>query len=104
MKRVWVSPKQTVRNVESALLAQLGMRVSHKKISVATSDEGHRAGRGGLHLPGAGDEHDSDGGSADQCPYLANDADDCHVRWAEENLVLEERWVEVLTVPGSASH
>jgi hypothetical protein len=33
-----VSPKQTVRNVESALLAQLGMRVSHKKISVATSE------------------------------------------------------------------
>jgi hypothetical protein len=33
-----VSPKQTVRNVESALLAHLGMRVSHKKISVATSE------------------------------------------------------------------
>ena len=33
-----VSPKQTVRNVESALMAQLGMRVSHKKISVATSE------------------------------------------------------------------
>jgi len=31
-----VSPKQTVRNVESALLANLGMRVSHKKISVAS--------------------------------------------------------------------
>ncbi len=36
-----VTPKQTVRNVESALIAQLGMRVSHKKISVAmTSDPG----------------------------------------------------------------
>ena len=35
-----VSPKQTVRNVESALIAHLGMRVSHKKISVATSSEG----------------------------------------------------------------
>jgi hypothetical protein len=34
-----VAPKQTVRNVESALLAHLGMRVSHKKISVATSSE-----------------------------------------------------------------
>ena len=32
-----LTPKQTVRNVESALLAHLGMRVSHKKISVATS-------------------------------------------------------------------
>jgi hypothetical protein len=44
-----VSPKQTVRNVESALLAQLGMRVSHKKISVATSEgtaaDALRAGR-----------------------------------------------------------
>jgi len=34
-----VTPKQTVRNVESALIAHLGMHVSHKKISVATSDE-----------------------------------------------------------------
>jgi hypothetical protein len=44
-----VSPKQTVRNIESALLAQLGMRVSHKKISVATSEgvaaDALRAGR-----------------------------------------------------------
>jgi hypothetical protein len=34
-----VQPKQTVRNVESALLAHLGMRVSHKKISVAQTTE-----------------------------------------------------------------
>ena len=38
-----VSPKQTVRNVESALMAHLGMRVSHKKISVATTSEPDRA-------------------------------------------------------------
>ena len=38
-----VSPKQTVRNVESALMAHLGMRVSHKKISVATTSEPRRA-------------------------------------------------------------
>src|ERR1044071_1760565 len=37
-----VPPKQTVRNIESALIAHLGMRVSHKKISVATSEEGPR--------------------------------------------------------------
>ena len=37
-----VSPKQTVRNVESALIAHLGMRVSHKKISVAQSSEGSK--------------------------------------------------------------
>jgi len=38
-----VTPKQTVRNVESALIAHLGMRVSHKKISVATSGDTQRA-------------------------------------------------------------
>ena len=32
-----LTPKQTVRNVESALIAHLGMRVDHRKISVATS-------------------------------------------------------------------
>ena len=32
-----VTPKQTVRNIESALIAHLGMRVDHRKISVATS-------------------------------------------------------------------
>lgn len=40
-----VLPKQTVRNIESALIAHLGMRVSHKKISVATSDDAQRAQR-----------------------------------------------------------
>jgi hypothetical protein len=40
-----VAPKQTVRNVESALIAHLGMRVSHKKISVAMSDEAQRLPR-----------------------------------------------------------
>ena len=51
-----VTPKQTVRNVESALIAHLGMRVSHKKISVATSDEGQRPTRNpvpALQLPTA---------------------------------------------------
>ncbi|MFI5233411.1 MAG: hypothetical protein ACHQSE_12955 [Gemmatimonadales bacterium] len=31
------SPKQVVRNIESALMAQLGMRIDHRKISVATT-------------------------------------------------------------------
>ncbi len=31
------TPKQMVRNIESALMASLGMRVDHRKISVATS-------------------------------------------------------------------
>src|ERR687887_152395 len=30
-----VQPKQVVRNIESALLAQLGMKLDHRKISVA---------------------------------------------------------------------
>jgi len=38
-----VTPKQTVRNVESALIAHLGMHVSHKKISVAMSDTSDRS-------------------------------------------------------------
>ena len=43
-----VSPKQTVRNIESALIAHLGMRVSHKKISVAMTSE---AGRSRMSTP-----------------------------------------------------
>ena len=32
-----VQPKNTVRNIESALMAQLGLRVNHRKISIATT-------------------------------------------------------------------
>jgi len=38
-----VSPKQTVRNVESALMAQLGIEVDHRKVSVAQT-QGSDAG------------------------------------------------------------
>ena len=38
-----LTPKQTVRNIESALIAHLGMRVDHRKISVATSIEPRKA-------------------------------------------------------------
>lgn len=38
-----VAAKQTVRNVESALLAQFGLRVDHRKISVATTSDAGRA-------------------------------------------------------------
>ena len=34
-----IAPKQTVRNVESALLAHLGIKVDHRKISVAQTKE-----------------------------------------------------------------
>jgi hypothetical protein len=46
-----VTPKQTVRNVESALIAHLGMRVSHKKISVATSNDSSRNPQGSVAAP-----------------------------------------------------
>lgn len=38
-----VLPKQTVRNIESALMAQLGLRVNHRKISIATTLDTPRA-------------------------------------------------------------
>ena len=37
-----LTPKQTVRNVESALIANFGMRIDHRKISVATSVDPRR--------------------------------------------------------------
>ncbi len=40
-----VLPKQTVRNVESALLAQFGLRIDHRKVSVATTTDASRAPR-----------------------------------------------------------
>ncbi len=39
---VEVAPKQTVRNIESALLAHLGLRVDHRKVSVATTVDAPR--------------------------------------------------------------
>lgn len=54
-----VAPKQTVRNIESALIAHLGMRVDHRKISVATTMEPPRphlhAEAGGLATAGVAD-------------------------------------------------
>ncbi len=38
-----VAPKQTVRNIESALIAQLGLRVNHRKVSIATTLDPNRA-------------------------------------------------------------
>jgi hypothetical protein len=40
-----VPAKQTVRNIESALLAHLGMRVDHRKVSVAITSEVQRQQR-----------------------------------------------------------
>ena len=45
------TPKQTVRNVESALIAHLGMRVDHRKISVATTVENPKTKSDGRAAP-----------------------------------------------------
>lgn len=37
-----VPPKSTVRNIESALIAELGLRVNHRKISIATTLDSSR--------------------------------------------------------------
>lgn len=51
-----VAPKQTVRNIESALIAHLGVRVDHRKISVATTTASAAARpRPSLEVSGAGD-------------------------------------------------
>lgn len=56
---VEVAPKQTVRNIESALLAHLGLRVDHRKVSVATTVDAPRlrpagsAGQGSATRPAA---------------------------------------------------
>lgn len=44
------APKQMVRNIESALMAELGMRVDHRKVSVATTT---RRGSGEVAVPPA---------------------------------------------------
>lgn len=46
-----VAPKQTVRNIESALIAHLGMRVDHRKISVATTVEAPKTAGDGKFFP-----------------------------------------------------
>ena len=38
-----VTAKQTVRNVESALLAHFGLKIDHRKVSVAQTDDEQRA-------------------------------------------------------------
>ena len=48
-----VGPKQTVRNVESALLAHLDKVIDHRTISVAQTTAGAQGGNGGVNrVPG----------------------------------------------------
>lgn len=46
-----VPPKNTVRNIESALMAQLGLRVNHRKVSIATTLDAPRALEGPVVEP-----------------------------------------------------
>lgn len=62
-----ITPKQTVRNIESALIAHLGMRVDHRKISVATSLDPRRPKDG----KGEGASVAAVGGSAPAQPSVA---------------------------------
>lgn len=54
------TPKQTVRNIESALMAQLGLKVDHRKVSVAMSEgrkpreDSAAPSSGSTALPGPG--------------------------------------------------
>lgn len=66
-----LTPKQTVRNVESALIAHLGMRVDHRKISVATSLEPRRAREEPLGVSAGGV---ADGGAKAGAPEVASRA------------------------------
>jgi len=62
-----LTPKQVVRNIESALVAHLSMRIDHRKISVATTTEANqkraREGSGG-----GGDGGGGGGGGARPTP------------------------------------
>jgi hypothetical protein len=48
-----LTPKQVVRNIESALMAHLAMRVDHRKISVATTSETRPRPTPAHHTPGS---------------------------------------------------
>src|SRR5678815_3461161 len=63
-----VTPKQTVRNVESALIAHLGMRVDHRKISVATTVDAKRVSGDVLVGLGRAPEPVADGGALRRQP------------------------------------
>lgn len=59
-----IAPKNTVRNIESALIAQLGLRVNHRKISVATTIEAMRPDEPAAPASALGSLSASAGGAA----------------------------------------
>ncbi len=69
-----VTAKQTVRNIESALIAHLGMRVDHRKISVATSLEPRRSqeGAGAEAASGGAGQGAARGAASGSVPVIAS--------------------------------
>ena len=70
-----LTPKQMVRNIESALIAHLAMRIDHRKISVATTsetkprlipEESRPGGGGGTGGAGGGSGAQAPGAPAEQ--------------------------------------
>ena len=59
-----VLPKNTVRNIESALMAQLGLRVNHRKISIATTLDAPRAADMPAPTPASAGLSSLDGGAS----------------------------------------
>lgn len=59
-----VLPKNTVRNIESALMAQLGLRVNHRKISIATTLDAPRAADMPAATPASAGLSSMDGGAS----------------------------------------
>lgn len=67
-----VTAKQTVRNIESALIAHLGMRVDHRKISVATSLEPRRPREEGVEEGAVGVQGAARGAVSGSVPAIAS--------------------------------
>jgi len=73
------TPKQTVRNIESALIAHLGLRVDHRKISVATSVDAPNA-RTAVAANGAAEASEAPEGRGDELARRVLYFEDVEVR------------------------
>lgn len=85
-----ITPKQTVRNIESALIAHLGMRVDHRKISVATSIDPRRPQGGGGEPAGAAAGGGGGGGAALGAPATGGPADRARTTGPGPAVVVDE--------------
>lgn len=102
-------PKQMVRNIESALMAQLGLRVDHRKISIAATTK-RLTPQGGVSAQGLGVAAGQVGGRpvyfedvevrgsrarGVTCKVTLRVGSDLHVGEAEEGLQSDRSRVEV---------